>query len=302
MHLVVRGDIAIEHMVVECNQNILEEENNMAQVTLSGAVRTNLLTLQRNQTLIDTTQSRLSSGLRVASALDNAAAFFAAQSLSNRATDLSNLKSDIDQGISTLEAAISGIEAITNLVEQAKGLAVSAKATSDTNERSSLAVQFNALLTQVDSLANDASFGGTNLLKASPDNLTVNFNEDGSSSLTISGLDSSTGTAGINVATAGNAFVANTDVDTAITAVNSALTTLRTNASTLGSNASVLQARLDFTSNLASTLEGGAGKLTQADLNQESANLLALQTRQQLGINSLSLAAQSERSILALFG
>ena len=73
-------------------------------------------------------------------------------------------------------------------------------------------------------------------------------------------------------------------------------------AATLGSNATVLQTRLNFTEDLVNTLEGGAGKLTLADLNEESANLLALQTRQQLGINSLSLAAQSERSILALFG
>src|SRR3546814_7622143 len=88
----------------------------------------------------------------------------------------------------------------------------------------------------------------------------------------------------------------------ALTDINNALTELRTNASTLGSNNTILQTRLDFTESLANTLEDGAGKLTLADLNEESANLLALQTRQQLGINSLALAAQSERSILALFG
>jgi len=274
----------------------------MADITLSGAVRTNLLTLQRTQTFIDATQSKLATGLRVNSALDDAAAFFASASLSNRADDLNSLKADIDQGISSLEAAIAGIEAITDLVEQAKGIAVTAKATSDTSERSSLSAQFNALLTQIDDLTNDTSFSGTNLLKTSPDNLTVNFNEDGSSALTIAGIDTTTAATGLNIAAAGNDFASNTDIDAAITAVNSALTTLRTSASTLGSNASVLQTRLTFTQDLANTLEGGAGKLTQADLNFESANLLALQTRQQLGINSLALASQSERSILALFG
>ena len=274
----------------------------MAEVTLSSAVRSNLLTLQRTQLLIDRTQTNLSTGLRVNSALDNAAAFFAASSLTSRADDLANLKDDIDQGISALEAATNGIEAITELVEQAKGLAITAKATSDTNERSSLAVQFSALLSQVDSLANDASFAGTNLLKASPDNLTVNFNEGGTSTLTISGIDTTTGAGGLNIANAGNNFVGDTDINTAITAINTALTTLRTNASTLGSNAAVLQTRLTFTNDLQNTLQGGAGKLTAADLNLEAANLLALQTRQQLGINSLALASQSERSILALFG
>ena len=80
------------------------------------------------------------------------------------------------------------------------------------------------------------------------------------------------------------------------------LTTLRGNAATLGSNATILKTRLNFTEDLTNTLESGAGKLTLADLNEESANLLALQTRQQLGLNSLALAAQSERAILSLFG
>ncbi|MDD9902001.1 MAG: flagellin [Rhodospirillaceae bacterium] len=272
------------------------------KIELSAAIRSNLLTLSRTTDLIDRTQDRLSTGLKVSSALDDAAAFFAARGLSNRADDLNGLKSDIDQGISTIEAAIAGIEAITELVEQAKGLAITAKATGDTNERSSLAVQFDALLLQIDALANDSTYAGTNLLQATPDNLAVNFNEDGSSNLTISGIVSSTGTGGINVAGAVGNFAADTNIDAAITAVNSAITTLRTSAAILGSNATVLQTRINFTEDLVNTLEEGSGKLTLADLNEESANLLALQTRQQLGINSLSLAAQSERSILALFG
>ncbi|MDD9916318.1 MAG: flagellin [Rhodospirillaceae bacterium] len=272
------------------------------KIELSAAIRSNLLTLSRTTDLIDRTQDRLSTGLKVSSALDDAAAFFAARGLSNRADDLNGLKSDIDQGISTIEAAIAGIEAITELVEQAKGLAITAKATGDTNERSSLAVQFDALLLQIDALANDSTYAGTNLLQATPDNLAVNFNEDGSSNLTISGIVSSTGTGGINVAGAVGNFAADTNIDAAITAVNSAITTLRTSAAILGSNATVLQTRINFTEDLVNTLEEGSGKLTLADLNEESANLLALQTRQQLGINSLSLAAQSERLILALFG
>ena len=272
------------------------------KVELSAAIRSNLLTLARTTDLIDRTQNRLSTGLKVSSALDDAAAFFAARGLSNRADDLNDLKSNIDQGISVIEAAIAGIEAITELIEQAKGLAIAAKATGDTNERSSLAVQFDALLLQIDSLSNDSTFCGTNLIQTTPDNLTVTFNEDGTSNLTIAGIDSSTGTAGINVAGAVGSFAADTDIDAAITSVNNAITTLRTTSSTLGSNATVLQTRINFTEDLVNTLEEGAGKLTLADLNEESANLLALQTRQQLGINSLSLAAQSERSILALFG
>jgi flagellin len=272
------------------------------KINLSAGVQSNLLTLQRTTKLIGTVQTRLSTGLKVNSAIDDASAFFTARALSNRADDLVGLKENIDLSISTLQAAIAGIESITELVEQAKGLVNTAKATGDTSERSLLAVQFNQLLGQIDNLANDSSFNGTNLISATPDNLAVDFNEDGSSNITITGLDSTSASTGLNIDVASNAFATSTDINLALTAVNSALTELRTNAATLGSNNTVLQTRLTFTEELVNTLNEGSGKLTLADLNEESANLLALQTRQQLGINSLSLAAQSERSILSLFG
>jgi flagellin-like hook-associated protein FlgL len=271
-------------------------------VNLSQAVRSNLLTLQRTSSLIGDTQTRLSTGLRVNSAIDDAAAFFTAKALGNNAKDFDALKSNIDLAISTIQAAIDGIDAISELVNQAKGLASNAKATGNTNERSTLAVQFNELLGQIDTIANDSSFNGTNLLQATPDNLAVEFNTDNTSNLTITGLDSTTASTGISLASATNNFTDVAAIDTALTAISAALTELRSNASTLGSRNTILATRLDFTENLVNTLEGGEGKLTLADLNAESANLLALQTRQQLGINSLALAAQSERSILALFG
>ena len=273
------------------------------KIALSSGVRANLLSLQSTTFNINTTQQRLSSGLKVNSALDNASAYFTSVALSNRSSDLGSLKSDIDLSVSAIESAITGINSITELVQQAKGLANQARATGDTNEKSTLAVQFNSLLDQINSIANNSSFNGTNLIKATPDNLTVNFNEDNSSNLTITGLNSTTASTGLSIGAATNDFGSNTvDIDVSLTALNSALTTLRTNAATLGSNSSVLQTRLTFTSNQVNTLDTGAGKLTLADLNEESANLLALQTRQQLGINSLSLASRSERSILALFG
>jgi flagellin len=271
-------------------------------INLSAAVRDNLLTLQNSAALIGKTQSRLSTGLSVNSAIDDAAAFFTAKALSNNAKDLDDLKLAIDLGISSIQSAIDGIDAITELVSQAKGLSAAAKATGSTNERSTLAVQFNSLLGQITNLANDSSFNGTNLLKQTPDNLAVVFNSTNTTNLTILGLDSTAGAAGINLAAATNFFADNVAIEAALTNVGVALSTLRSNAATLGSNSTILSTRLDFTKNLVNTLEGGEGKLTLADLNAESANLLALQTRQQLGINSLALAAQSERSVLALFG
>lgn len=271
------------------------------KINLTSGVRQTLLSLQRTTDLIKTVQSRLSTGLKVNTAIDDASAFFTARALSNRANDLAGLKENIDLSINTLQAAITGIESITDLVEQAKGLANTAKATGDTTERSLLAVQFNELLSQINDLANDTSFNGTNLISASPDNLEVDFNEDGTSDITITGLDSTTATTGIDIVAATNSFADLSAIDTAITQLNAALTELRTNAATLGSNNTVLQTRLNFADNLVNILEAGAGKLTLADLNEEGANLLALQVRQQLGVSALALETNSERAILALF-
>ena len=271
-------------------------------VNLSSSVRSNLLTLQRSSDLIALTQTRLSTGKVVNSAIDDAPAFFTAKALENTASDFNLLKTDIDLAISTIQAAIDGIDAITEVVVHAKGLATNSKATGNTNERSTLAVQFNELLGQINLIANDASFNGSNLLKAGPDELGVAFNDDNSSNLTITGLDSTTASTGINIAVAANGFGANANIDAALTQISAALSELRTNAATMGSKNTILGTRLDFTENLVANLNNGEGKLTLADLNEESAKLLALQTRQQLGINSLALAAQSERSILALFG
>ena len=229
------------------------------KISLTQAVRGNLLSLQRTSTGIDQTQTRLSTGLRVSSAIDDAAAFFTARAFDNRASDLESLKSNIDLAISTIQAAIDGIDAITDIVQQAKGIASAAKATGDTNERSTLAVQFNELLSQINSIANDSTFNGLNLLQATPDNLAVEFNEDNTSNLTITGLDATTATSGINIAVAANNFGLNANIDTALTSISSALTTLRSNASTLGSNNTILTTRLDFTKNLVNTLETGSG-------------------------------------------
>ena len=153
------------------------------------------------------------------------------------------------------------------------------------------ATDYNNLRTQIDELAADASFNGINLLNG--DNLLVNFNEDGTSKLNITGVKyDSDGLA-----------ITNTDfsdIDADIALLDAATKTLRTQASTFGANLSVVQNRQDFTKNMINVLEAGAGNLTLADTNEEAANLLALQTRQSLAQSSLSLATQAEQSVLSL--
>jgi len=268
-------------------------------MNLSAATRTNLLALQNTTDKIAVTQKRLSTGLKVNSALDNAISYFQARSLNDRATDLMNLKDSIDQGVSSVETAINGLDSIGKIVAQMKGLALASKSTANIEDRSRSAAQFNDLRNQLDNLANDSSYKGSNLIKGSPANLKVSFSEDGSSTLTISGIASDA--SGLSIVAASGNWTLESNIDTAINDLDSALTTLRASGQSMGSNAAVLSLRLDFTTNLVNSLEGGAAKLVNADLNTESANLLTLQTRQQLGTIGLSIAQQSEQSILRLF-
>ncbi len=158
---------------------------------------------------------------------------------------------------------------------------------------------YNALLTQITQLASDASFNGVNLLDG--DSLTVDFNEDGSSSLSIAGVTFSATGLGLT-AVSGDGFQINSNIDAVITALDAATTSLRTQASAFGSNLSVVQARQDFTKNMINVLQVGADNLTLADTNEEGANLLALQTRQSLSTTALSMAAQADQNVLRLFG
>ena len=448
-------------------------------VSLSTAVRANLLALQTTSELIARTQGRLSTGLRVASAVDDAVSFFQAKSLNDRADDFTTKKRGIDQGVSTVTAAADAVTGIENLVNQLKGLVLTAKSAATSTEVANLVSQFNDLRVQINNLASDASYQGLNLVNGTGQTLTVNFSNDTGSILNVGSYDLRTSRLGLDVAklsantgdmsfdrnfvsagsieggwtalglvastttggaaaggasqvsalgfntisltvgaqstqvlTAGDTITVNygglsftltvadssvrnlseasftagsyitagtyavgtsvafnfttggtisgasggsgysnqsagsgwsaginhisaltgnyysgavikltgqtislteneavrvvgvgstTAYNTRITNLDTALTTLRSRAQTLGSNVAILQTRLNFTKAYSTTLSTGAGKLTLADLNEEGANLLALQTRQQLGIQSLAFAGQAEQTILTLF-
>ena len=379
-------------------------------VTLTAALRSNLTSLQGTQKLLDQTQLRLATGKKVNSALDDPTAFFASQSLTNRAGDLGRLLDGIGQGVQVLKAADSGIKALTSLVEQAQSIAetardqasgaavatsgdvvvadqsdltnnagiangdsftlqagtgnptteftistgqsladvanqinatsgFSAKVVQGTNptdrqleirttngedlitaegtntplaslgvavgttaatgavpeDRVQLEADYNEIRSQIDQLVQDTGYRGTNLLNG--DSLTLQFNEDNSSSLTVSGTTFDS--AGLNVGAA--TFDSDANIQTSLDEIKAGLDSLRSQARTFGSNLATIQNREDFTNNLVNTLQEGSDKLVLADTNEEGAKLLSLQTSQNLGITSLSLASQSAQSVLRLF-
>lgn len=497
----------------------------MSDIVLSSAVRDNLLSLKQTADLQSVTQTRLATGLKVNTALDNPNSFFTAQSLNDRASDLSNLLDNMGQAVQTIKAADKGITSITKLVESAKAIANQALQTSSEYERKQYATQYNDILEQIEDMARDSSYKGKNLLAGAGNELEVIFNEDstsnltvnpvdftdttlddglnlddlntggtgtasfnlngGSTSLTLTGLQASsnladlgawsngdqvtitdssgtttltvgtdittvqdyvdaldnlagvhasfdeatdsisitsggdntisiakdnagggtatnggasgTGTTSLTVTaltasatlissggfqagdtitiTDGNGFEpasieidaettvsdlvtfidnvkgldatfsggsisligevsfnisssnsdfnrttlgstsgtvgltatasefkSDTDINRTLQAINAALDELRSAARSMGTSLSTVEVRTDFTQNMINTLEVGAGELTIADMNEEGANMLALQTRQQLSSTALSLANQADQSVLSLFG
>jgi flagellin len=376
----------------------------MSDIVLSSGIRANLLSLQNTSNLIGTTQQRLSTGLKVNSALDNPTSYFTASSLNAAAGNLGNLLDAVSNAIQTVQAANNGITSITKLVQSAQaivqqaqqsaattaidtgtvsglttassfavtasntilisdgtttatitstgnvtvgqiinavngqagfkinaelsangslqleatgnnaitisgtatggelaqfGLATGTTAAGTVNStRTSLASQYNQVLAQIDQLASDSGFNGVNLLAGQ--SLQVVFNVTRTSSLALSGATFNSAGLGISQSTAN--FQTNTSLANAANQLTASLTTLQNQAASFGTNLSVIQIRQSFTSATINTLQTGASNLTLADTNQEGANLLALQTRQSLAETALSLAAQSQNSVLRLFG
>ena len=272
----------------------------MSDIVLSAGVRSNLLELQQTSSLINQTQTRLATGKKVNSALDNAINFFTAQGLSVRANDLNGLLDSMSNGISTIQAANNGITAITKLVQSAQSLVSQAQQTTNPATLATLSTQFNSLLGQIGQLAGDSGFNGVNLLGGNT--LTVNLNETATSSISVTGVDyTNANNAPLSIANAANNWSTPGDISTASTDLSAALTSLRAEGQTLSASLSTVQIRQDFTKSMINTLNNGADNLTLADSNEEGANLLALQTRQQLSTTALSLAAQAEQNVLRLF-
>ena len=166
------------------------------------------------------------------------------------------------------------------------------------SQRASLVAQYNNVLAQINTTAQDASFNGVNLLNG--DTLKLVFNETGKSTLNITGVVFNTTGLGLTTLAAGTDFLDNSSANKAIASLNSASTTLRSDASSLGSNLSIVQIRQDFNKNLINVLQTGSSNLTLADTNEEAANSQALSTRQSIAVSALSLANQSQQSVLQL--
>ena len=271
-------------------------------ISLTSGMRANLFNLQSTSKLMEQTQSRLASGKKVQSALDDPVAFFKAQEHNQRAGDLAGRKDEMSEAVGTINAANNGIESITTLIQAAKSLAQSALSVTDTGEAATLCTQFNSMLDNINDLKSDSGYKGINLLDGTSETLVVSFDAAGDRTLTLTGFNAEI-ESGLSVADGDHWDLTDTtnNVTTCITNLDAAIDTLRLNSKTMANNLSVITARQDFTDKMINTLNDGAAALTNADMNEEGANMLMLQTRQSLGTTSLSLASQAAQSVLRLF-
>jgi flagellin-like hook-associated protein FlgL len=164
--------------------------------------------------------------------------------------------------------------------------------------RASLVAQYNQIITQITTTAQDSSFNGINLLNG--DTLKLVFDETGKSTSTITGVTFNPSGLGLAALTAGSSFTDNNSTNTVLAALNTASVTLRSQASAFGANLSIVQIRQDFNKNLINVLQTGSANLTLADTNEEAANSQALSTRQSIATSALALANQSQQSVLQL--
>ncbi|MCL2474496.1 MAG: hypothetical protein FWF23_06335, partial [Alphaproteobacteria bacterium] len=292
----------------------------IGDISLTAAARSNLQALQKTTSLLETTQLRLATGKKVNSANDDAVAFFASKGFLNTANNLATIKDTISTAVETLTSFNNTIESIAKVVSQLQGLVVQALGTTNTDTRLALSSQYDDLVVQMNHMILDATFNGVNMLNEgdTTNQMIIYFNEDNSTALSIQGVGLLTNTVvtladGTNTATAAviatemaaidtaiNAWANTTDLQSQQGALLTAMSFLTSEAAKFGGNATLLATRQTFTANMINSLSNASSRLTAADVNEEGANMQALQAQSQLGIVSLGVSGMLAGAILRI--
>jgi flagellin len=274
----------------------------MLSVNTNTGAMTALEYLDQTNASLETTQNQIDTGLKVASAKDNGATFAIAQNMRGDVAGYSAVTDSLNRATSTVGVAMSAGQSISDLLIQMKQTALSASDQSlDTASRQALNANFEALRSQIASIVQNAQFNNFNILNGSTNQITALASADGTHKITVSAENMSlsgkivtiTSTASITTQASASTMVAT--VETSLTNVNAAL-------AQLSSGSAKLSVQTSFVQNLSDTLTTGIGNLVDANMATESAMLTSLQTKQQLGVQALSIANQSPSVVLKLFG
>ena len=278
------------------------------ETSMSNSINTNtgaiiaLQNLNATAAELQTTQNRISTGLAVSSAQDNGAIWGIAQNSRASISALDSVKQSLQRAQSTVDVAVSAGQTVSDLLNQIKAKVLSASDTSlDSTSRTALANDVTALVNQITRIVSNADFNGTNLVKSGATSISALANAAGTNVLTVASQDLSVTSTNLGSNALSTIFSTATTAGTYLTTVNSAITNVNKAVATLGTASNALTTHLNFISNLQDTLTQGVGNLVDADVAKESANLTALQTKQQLGIQALSIANSSKSGLLSLF-
>ena len=273
----------------------------MISVNSNQGAMVALQTLNKTNDQLEITQNRISTGMKVASAKDNGAIWAIANKMRSDVGAYDRVRESADRASSVLDTAIAAGESVMELLNEMKGKALAgSQAGLSASAQAALAADFLQLRDQITSIVANASFDGTNMVKATPDSVVSLGDANGGNSITVAGANLSLGGGTVDV-TGANVLTDATTSAAALTNVNTSITKLGTQLATWGAGAKRLDVHKAFISKLQDALSSGIGSLADADLSKESAKLQSLQVKQQLGVQALSIANGSAQTALSLF-
>ncbi len=250
---------------------------------------------------LNITQARINTGKKIANAKDNGAVWAIAQNQRSTSRALDAVRESLQRGQSTVDVAISAGETVSDLLLQMKEKALAAAdASLDSTSRTALNADFQALRDQLARAVSNADFNGINMVKAGGTTIAALANADASSRITVAAQSLALGGANVTIAATGS-IGTQTLAAAMISTVNTSITNVSTALSRLGTGSKALGSHMEFVNKLQDSIDAGVGNLVDADLAKESAKLQALQTKQQLGVQALSIANQSTSILLGLF-
>jgi flagellin len=274
-------------------------------MTLSVNTNTNAQTalqyLSQTQAAMTKTQNAISTGYKVATAKDDGATYAIAQNMRGNVAAYNAVTDSLNRGMSSVDVAMSAGQSISDLLVQMKSKALSAADTSlDTASRQALNNDFTALRDQISTIVKNAQFNGFNLVDGSTTQVTAMASTDGTRKITVASQNMSLSGSIVTVKSTGTVSTA-AKASTMVATVQASLTNVNSALAKLSAGSKKYSIQIDFAGKLSDTLTTGIGNLVDADMATESAKLTALQTKQQLGVQALSIANSAPSSILSLF-
>jgi flagellin len=273
----------------------------MLSVNTNSGAMIALQYLNKTESELQTTQTHINTGLKVATAKDDGATFAIAQNMRGNVSGYHAVSDSLNRGVSTVEVALSAGQSISDLLNELKAKALAAAdASLDTASRNALNADFTALRDQISAIVQNANFNGTNLVDGSVANITALASADGTKKITVACVTLKLSGTVVTIKTT-STISTQAKASTMISIINASVQNVNAALAKLAAGSKKFTIQNDFVSKLVDSLNNGIGNLVDADMAVESARLQSLQVKQQLGVQALSIANAQPQIILSLF-